>query len=206
MCCKTLWYCTREMTLSWKLLLFVVNRNDYVITIFYCLVFIQHICIYVGHACTHKNIALANIFVYVFFVICGVENDCVVLFISLTKVWSGGLILLTTAPRWGCFTVKTSFSHDLQTRFWGLICRFMNICTVEKTTSSFRLCAPCFREENDFVVTLLLFIRHRFQLEVTLISHFFVALFLAVFRLCVYKPVLGLHCLNVSTYVINNRC
>ena len=60
-----------------------------------------------------------NIFVPVFLVIYGIENDCVILFISLTKV-ECGLIPITIAPRWGFFTFKTAFLHSLHAGLWGL--------------------------------------------------------------------------------------
>ena len=56
-------------------------------------------CTYVYHVYTYKNIALDNMFVHVFLFNHGIDNDCVILFVSLTKVSQGGLIPLTIALR-----------------------------------------------------------------------------------------------------------
>ena len=69
----------------------------------------------------------------------------------------------------------------------------MCICIVEKTTLLFTLCAPCFRGENEFFMTILLFIHHSSQLEVTHILYLSVEHFNAV--LCVHTFTTSrLHC------------
>ena len=125
-----------------------------------------------------------NMFVHFFLVMYVIENNYVIMFISQNKVY-GWLIPLSIAPGWGCFTVKTTFSHGLQTGLWWLMCNICIYILLRIRTPHFPL-RQLFLGRKWLVMTLLLKIHHYFQLEVTHILNFWVAPFIAVFWLSVY--------------------
>ena len=57
-CCKTFRYCTREMNLSWKLLFFVLKRNEFIIKLF---LYVECMYIWVSWICTCK---FTNMYAY----------------------------------------------------------------------------------------------------------------------------------------------
>ena len=82
--------CTREKYIM-KTIFIMWNRNELVIELFLDLYLVgtydSYICIYVCAYVYHEYACTwLGIFIFMFYLLFGIDNDCVIMFISLTKV------------------------------------------------------------------------------------------------------------------------
>ena len=185
MSCKTFHCCTIDINLSLKTLVFVLKRYYYVMKLSLDL-YVFHVYfeyIYLRISCMYTYV-LSNIFVHVFLVIFRIEKYYGIMFIFLNKFNNADWFHFQSHPVGFALLLRPIFVHGpvrLGFEDW-YICK--NIYCWE-TTLSYMVLDLFLKRENEFDMTVLLFIYIIcFQLEVKRILHFYVAVFVCV--LCYY--------------------